>query len=290
MRTSLWYGWILVFLTNNCNQFICQRRNDKKVFTNIRTIERFVEKINIDSLQDAFQNISNVLFYELHSFNEMDLSESMENDLSVEVVENSSIVIVNSFYSNIDGIPPYSLVLYNTSFELRVVSMTDNNYQNNKWDGEVFARHGKNHSKWWYQGRKNHMRCQLDDGPSSMNMKNNVSYTLLYVKENIFNIEEAKKEFLKYLGGNCHVKCEEHDFNLVTSFTFSNVCINCGKKEYMRCPNIECKICLCRECYESCDEEYVTSFKKNNVSESSSISESDIDDVFSESSSIFECN
>ena len=87
----------------------------------------------------------------------MDLSESMENDLSVEVVENSLIVIVNSFYSNIDGIPPYSLVLYNTSFELRVVSMTDNNYQNNKWDGEVFARHGKNHSKWWYQGRKNHM-------------------------------------------------------------------------------------------------------------------------------------
>ena len=50
-----------------------------------------------------------------------------------------------------------------------------------KWNSEVFSRHGKCHSSWWHQERRHHIRFHLDSLSNSY-FKEGHGYTLAYVK------------------------------------------------------------------------------------------------------------
>ena len=74
--------------------------------------------------------------------------------------------------------------------------------------------------------------------------------------ENV-EIDKMRNEFLKNLGGQSHVQCQEHRLPLISSTERSNKC-QCGKKEFYRCCDLDCKVCLCKHCYKNCDENTTT--------------------------------
>ena len=265
MKTSLWYGWLLVYVTRNSTNLAKGRHANKKevfkYFKYINTIEKLAEKINIETLDDAFSGIAQIFYANLIELMENDIgndvSHYIDTILPLNMIDDVQILIVDSFYVNIDGEITNEILIHGeVPFELRVVSMTHINPTSERsWTAEVYARHGKYHSSWWYQGRKNHLRRHVIDSPNSINLKRDVSYILMYVKKNAFNIESAKEDFLKYLGGQSHVKCHIHGYHLVKSYNNNTKCINCNsQKEYMRCPNIQCEICLCKDCFNNYHE------------------------------------
>ena len=221
MRTSSWYGWTLVYLTKNCNLANGRQASKKEVFkfwTYIRTIEKFAEKLNVDSLSDALSGIDEIFFCDLIDDNEnvlnrgSNLSQYVASLLSIEVMNDIKIVVVNSFYSNINGEIENELVLHGVQFDLKVLSMT-NVTAHGKLNGEVYARHGgKQHPLWWFQEKSNYIRRHINHGPSSTHLKADHSYVLLYVRKNCFNVQTARDDFIKYLGGQCHVKCFDHRY------------------------------------------------------------------------------
>ena len=92
-------------------------------------------------------------------------------------------------------------------------------------------------------------------------------YTLVYVKVESTDIEEIRNEFLTYLGGQRHVKCQQHQLCLVTSMNKKNKC-QCGKHEYYRCPYSLCSSCICKTCFDALNV-LNTSYVNNNDGQSS---------------------
>lgn len=262
MKTSSWYGWMLVYLTRNCNLGNGRRANKKEVFKYlqyINTIEKFSSKINIESLHAAFSGIGEIYYANLINNNAgNDLIQYISSIIPIEIMNDIQILIIDSFYINIERAIENEIIIHETSFELRVVTMTHiEHLASQKWEGEVYVRHGKHHSSWWFQKRRDHMYRHVSS-PNATNLTADIPYVLLYVKKNSFNIENAKREFLKYLGGQSHVKCCNHGYFLVKSYDKKMKCSNCGQTdEYNRCPNLLCQICLCKSCFNSYSEDDV---------------------------------
>ena len=54
-------------------------------------------------------------------------------------------------------------------------------------------------------------------------------------------------KFMRYIGGQDHILCHKHHLPLITSAEKEKKC-NCGRKECLTCPEINCKICICNKC------------------------------------------
>ena len=230
-RTSQWFGWVLVYLTKHClsrtSRHQCKSNPFKLISMN--SMEKFALKFQrCNTLKESFADIIEVAAGGLVVF---DLSENETGGLGLAVlledvtVDQEDTIIIDSFYLDVDGEinDTFSLGNENTLFELRFVSRTWIN-TNNKWDAEVFSRHaGK---KWWHQQRRFHQRIHLDVTSEDLPIMPGFGYTLVYVKVESTDIEEIRNEFLTYLGGQRHVKCQQYQLCLVTSMNKKKLSAN----------------------------------------------------------------
>ena len=58
---------------------------------------------------------------------------------------------------------------------------------------------------------------------------------------------------MQYLGGQCHVNCEEHDLPLIVSVEKKEKCACCDRYVHLTCPKYECRANLCKKCFEKLD-------------------------------------
>jgi hypothetical protein len=144
MKTSSWYGWMLVYLTRICNLGNGHRANKKEVFKYqqyINTIEKFTSKINIDSLHAAFSGIGEIFYANIISNNTgNNLIQYISSIIPIEIINDIQILIIDSFYINIERTIENEILIHETPFELRVVTMTHiEHLATQKWDGEVYV-------------------------------------------------------------------------------------------------------------------------------------------------------
>ena len=229
LKTSQWYGWLMVYLTKQCFDRGGRRQNGKDPFKYkfISTVEKITEKINeINSelnLASAFEEINSVRYY--------DLSEDQDNNNLQDVMnaedDLSDIKVVIASFTTMDA--PLILSINNQNFELQTIigvrSITDT-----KWDGTIYSRHsGSQFQSWWKQDRYDIYPIQVNEMPDIF--PNDHKYTVVYIRMFDVEISKIRNEFLKNLGGQSHVQCHEHRLPLISSTERSNKC-HCGKKEF----------------------------------------------------------
>ena len=256
LRSSNWHGWFLVYLTKHCFSNVNQRPSKVEVFkyNQVGTIERLHEKLGTDMLSEVFVDIEQVLFIDLMRNDGNDTLEQQLSEQNIDVLMIKDVLIIHPFYINADGPVEERLVLHDITFELRVICRTWS-LGGNKWDGEVYSRHGEMYQSWWYQKRNNSLPCHSEMTLDSLDDEH--AYVLAYVKVTDIDIESLRNKFLKYLGGQSHVKCEEHRLCLISSLDRKNKC-HCGRHEYLRCASFDCKVNICKKCFDRLDDESVT--------------------------------
>ena len=142
----------------------------------------------------------------------------------------------------------------NAQFEIRVVCSTTNlNHNSNKFNADVFARHGKQYKSWWFQNRNDFIRRQLDEDENITSfLSPHQSYTLMFCRLDNPDVDSLRDEYLQYLGGQALCKCVDHKLSLVRSFEKVCKCNICNERyEFYRCPSINCNNCICKNCYRS---------------------------------------
>ena len=225
----------------------------------------------MESLGKAFENIENLLHIDLV---EKDVNESVwEMVDSNDYVDEANVIIIESYYVNIDMEIMEYYEKDGIFFKLYFISRVEIDNEC-KWNGEIYARHcNEMYSSWWYQRRKDYIWYQRS--PSGK-MKDNVAYTLAYVRAKITNVEAVRDEYMQYIGGQSHVKCEHHDIPLIASVDRSKECSCCDEKEFLTCPKIGCNTKICKKCFEELDveEEYTV---HHNVEEENVEIDSDFD-------------
>ena len=74
-------------------------------------------------------------------------------------------------------------------------------------------------------------------------------------------MDQYRDEYLKYLGGQNKAKCSKHELCLVRAIEKKIKCSNCDERyEYYRCPQLNCKSCICQTCLRAIDDNGPTQF------------------------------
>ena len=145
----------------------------------------FFNKWNFTKISEAFSALDKILCIDLTTNEEGDLLLEILNNQVDEVIHMSDIIIIESFYIEVDGEVQTTLNINKHEFELHVVcscwGINDNGNRAN--GGEMYARHGGPHQGWWYQQRRHHL-CHHIVFNSDL-LKERVAYTLVYVKNKI---------------------------------------------------------------------------------------------------------
>ena len=141
-----------------------------------------------------------------------------------------------------------TITINSENYEARVLLNTwleDLEDTESVWTGEVYCRHGgKGFPSWWYQQRGDSIakhardsRFQLQEGRC----------VLVFVKEELMDINSIKTEFLRYIGGQTHAYCSKHRLPLISSTTRDLRC-KFGAIERYQCCDATCKTCICIKC------------------------------------------
>ena len=99
-------------------------------------------------------------------------------------------------------------------FELRCC-IKYNNYDRDKWTGEIYSRHGNSFNSFWYQNRSSKIPIQKN---IERDLEIGHEYVFVYVKSKEKNIKTLRDRYIQLIGGQCHVQCNEHKKTLVVSY------------------------------------------------------------------------
>jgi predicted GIY-YIG superfamily endonuclease len=295
-RHSQWYGWFLTYVSKHCfaNIASVQNKNDIFKFIEMRSIDRFMSKWNIDSISNAFNEVNEVLCVDLTDNNNGDNLKEILNEENEQTINNTDVIIAEPYYIEVDGEIQYTLECNGNHFELRLVcsSYVFDDNGNSSFGGEVYARHGGPHSHWWYQQRKDSL-CRHSEFDQNT-LQNGISYYLVYVKSKETDEESIRHEYLKYLGGQSHVRCFKHKYCFISSMATTTkqkqkLC-ECGRKSHLCCPKLECNMHICKRCFNNLDTNIVTFINcdENNNDEVSLDQINDMSDNESQESSLME--
>ena len=91
-------------------------------------------------------------------------------------------------------------------------------------------------------------------------------------------IDKLRNDFWKNLGGQSHVQYQEHRLPLISSTERSNK-YQCRKTDFYQCCEFDCKVYLCKKCYENCDDNVSTFISSFNQELLDNIDTSDNDEV-----------
>ena len=126
-----------------------------------------------------------------------------------------------------------------------------------KWNGCCYARHGTSVFGGWWQISRGGVRSQatkivdldiLDWGNMDL---------FILVKCNPVSLDAVRKEYLKYIGGQCSAICSMHDTPLIITSRAKEVnaktCVSvgCQKDEKFMCPVPLCTNCICNACFKA---------------------------------------
>ena len=129
------------------------------------------------------------------------------------IFHNEKVIILSNAGSTDEVIPThFQIGLY--MFEL-VYCSTTYDHNNGNFKGDIFSRHGKSYSLWYYQDRFNKITIQSDTSPKLSHT--NKKYTLAYVRIDNIDEQSYKNKFLQLLGGQLHIQCDIHKLPLITS-------------------------------------------------------------------------
>ena len=85
------------------------------------TISRFCDKVTIQTIHEAFQNIDSIAHVDL-AVNQRYPTHSFMDQLTSSHNNNQNILIIEAYYIDVDGDIREDITVNNTQFELRVVS------------------------------------------------------------------------------------------------------------------------------------------------------------------------
>ena len=245
LKTSLWHGWFMVYLNKHCFDKGGRRQGQKDPFKYqfVSPVEKINGKLNRPTLISAFEEISHVQVYD----NEDNISLQ---DLLIEEENIADIKVVIASFTDIEF--PFSMTVNDCTFELQTIIDIEH-ITDIKWDGTIHSKHyGTQFESWWSQKRNDPYPIQVGDIPDVFLEYRHI-FTVAYVQTINPEIEQLRNEVFKNLGGQSHVQYNEHRLPLITSTERSNKC-KFRKKEYYRCCEFECKVYLCKKCFEDCDE------------------------------------
>ena len=119
-----------------------------------------------------------------------------------------------------------------------------------QWNGTVFSRHNRS-SKYWSQKRLQQISLHAGNDPRIPPGESII--VAVFVRTTITNMVKKRNDFLKYMGGQNHVLCDEHRYPLITSYLSKSNCSidGCRNKDYLCCPDIYCESAICKRCYDS---------------------------------------
>ena len=197
------------------------------------------------------------------SVTSMDLNAYKTNDLVIVVPEDPLTS------------PPTELLSQgNFNFKLIHVSMLWN--QGRNWIGRTFTRHGGPHyPRWWKSEINKSVSIKYGRNDLSRIDWSNV-HCYIYIKRNGINHKKRKRDFLKYIGGQCHVVCDVHNLPLIVSNKKERKCCYqeddspCNKICYYTCPEDSCQVKLCKHCFRKCNMDQI-----NNISPIQDMSDDD---------------
>ena len=206
-----------------------------------------------------------------------------DNDDHLDSINSHKVLIYHAYNYGNGSAPEETKVIGNSKFELTFVSATyeyeetRHGTSRNKQDAFVYARHGgKLHKGWWFFSRFAPMSIQYSG--EELDYKQQQKLTLAYVRSEIKKVENYKKDFMMDIGGKKNLYCVKHKSPLIASTLREETCVKCKmKKEFFRCCQFNCNICLCKKCADMFDPSiinFVPEEQNNNLTE-----ENDIDDV-----------
>ena len=149
-------------------------------------------------------------------------------------------------------------------FELRFLASIEcgSSIECNNWNGSVWMRHGSSSfPSWWSQDRKGKYRLPTRRATLSDFDWCNIDWCI-YVRVRSVDLEQYRREYLTYVGGQSIVGCMYHDVPLITSppVLSSLLCgrsadgedissnEKCVRRVNYRCPVDGCCVGICRQC------------------------------------------
>ena len=244
MRTSKGRGWLLVYLHKLCFCSNNQRQVPKDPFKylHMSTVDKLCMKMqDYVGVGDFFKDIPSVLCCDimLKSF-----EEYMEENIGVSY---DVIIRVNNNH-RYDTFEPF-LKIGDKEYEC-VTQVGVQCLEDDKWDGDIYSRHGGHYSGWWYDERYQTIPIQLLEYPEEPKP---IDFdVLVYVIVAEAKVTEMRKKFMVNLGGQSHVLCKDHELPMIESTDRDRKCF-CGRKEYYRCCEFQCKVVLCKKCLKNYD-------------------------------------
>lgn len=262
MRQSEWHGWVLAFLSSKCFPHITCGRDKRNPFKkslaqSVGDISKYFNNLDaIESLSQVFERHEKVLVSDMVNSPSPSNEEGAHND--VIIFSGGPVSLVE------DNVQVHDYMYVGSDvFELRVLvamnSYTDRGQQ--KWRGDVYARHGGIHKSWWTYSSKINERypIQIDDPYHHGADHLKSTCCSVYVKVKKPNFESLRNDFLTYIGGDKHIQCEYHKLPLICSHGRKNKCTHCkSRNEAVCCPDLNCNVCLCKKCADECDERNLT--------------------------------
>ena len=126
----------------------------------------------------------------------------------------------------------------------------------------LFARHGGPFQAWYTTTTDEEEFLYSDNTEFTQHSR---SWTFaIYVNARPPDVEQLRRDFLSYTGGQSVVECDVHQLPLIVAgaktFNDNERCPGlpsadgCGKKLYYKCPRKGCRVCLCRSCLRSIPE------------------------------------
>ena len=182
-----------------------------------------------------------------------------------------------------------------------------NSKDGSKYDAVRFMRHGgPAYSKFWQQQRSESITSQCDFDPLQMvldwSREEDAAdsyrfqyHCMVYVKVEALNVDKWRLDILRTMGGKTHVQCTCNNFPLLIQphqkdKEIRKKCVKCQRPEYVACCNEECRLRLCKNCFDEYPTHFTTFLDPNGNTrqrhETNDASNEDSDSIQSEGQSL----
>jgi hypothetical protein len=269
-RTSMWHGWLVMYITKHCFNHLKPHKLDRSTNAfsqhKIKSHDEFMKvwtpmmpSINwkMNDLISQFDEVASICCADMEDFISVD-----ESFAAYDIDESHTIFLVEDYHETPYYRHPETLTSdEGKEFELRFVTRTWRSSPrsvSSRLITESFMRHGNHHNemhgKWWHQIR-GQIPIQLTSEGHRLELENNVSYFLCYVKVKAKDMKSLGTEMMTYLGGQSHYQCSSHNLPLIIATRRKQKCTNvgCERKEHYCCPFAGCPVQVCKKCVEDSD-------------------------------------
>ena len=118
-----------------------------------------------------------------------------------------------------------------------------------RWYIYIHSCHGGNASTWWYFSKYDRICTQYLE-IFEIDVNEEVCMIEVYVKNRHLDVNNFNYEYLKYIGDQGHIFCQNHNIPLMYSTNKEKIC-NCGGNDISTCDDVNCSSCMDRKLEKS---------------------------------------